>query len=206
MVKLMPEPTDRQLRNLWAKIDEGGPDECWPWTACKTRDGYGQFGLNKRLYLAHRIIYKLAKGEPGNLCVCHSCDTPSCCNPAHLFIGTAADNMHDMVVKGRSAGEKHGTAILTEKQVLEIRDSDATGRELALKYGVHQGTVAHARTGTSWTHIPGRGKRRRLRPEQVREIRELHKRGATGRELAKQFERTGGLISLVVNRKVWKNA
>ncbi len=204
----IPELTERQLRNLWPKIDKRGPDDCWPWTGSYFPQGYGRVVLGGDSYGAHRVAYKLAKGEPGHLFVCHTCDNRKCCNPAHLFSGTMTDNMHDMIAKGRDKhgkGEEHSKALLTEKQVKEIRDSDDTLRELDLKYNLGSGTASKVRLGVNWSHIPGRGKPRVLQPGQVREIRALHKQGKTGRELAKQFERSEGLISGIVNQKVWKN-
>ncbi len=157
MIKLMPELTDRQLHNLRAKIDKRGPDDCWPWTACKTRDGYGRFGLNKRLYLAHRIIYKLAKGEPGDMFVCHHCDNPPCCNPIHLFLGTHADNIADCKAKGRQTyGARQSKAVLTDEGVLAIRKSEVSSKELAAKFGVSKVTVRRVKIGTTWAHLGGR--------------------------------------------------
>ncbi len=204
----IPELTDRQLRNFWAKIDKCGPDECWEWRGSYFPQGYGRVGLSGDTYGTHRVAYKLLKGEPGRLFVCHTCDNRKCCNPAHLFSGTMTDNMHDMIAKGRDKhgkGEEHSKALLTEKQVKEMRDSNDTLRELALRYNVSSSAVGQARTGVNWPYISGRGKTRKLLPNQVRAIRSLHKQGKTGRELAKQFERSEGLISGIVNQKVWKN-
>lgn len=97
------------LANWWSKVDRRGPDECWPWKAGTDKDGYGKFavGLGGHTQLhtrAHRFGYLTLVGplKPGEV-VCHSCDNPPCCNPAHWFKGTHADNTNDKVEKDRHA-------------------------------------------------------------------------------------------------------
>lgn len=87
---------------LWDKIDtSGGPDACWPWTG-NTAHGYGITSDGKK---AHRVTYGiLVEGIIPGMDICHKCDNPPCCNPAHLFQGTALDNWRDMVRKGRDNG------------------------------------------------------------------------------------------------------
>jgi hypothetical protein len=81
------------------KADTG----CWLWTGLKDRDGYGLINSKNKNIRAHRWAAKYLKGlDIDDLCVCHSCDTPSCVNPEHLWIGTNADNNADRVAKGRT--------------------------------------------------------------------------------------------------------
>ena len=88
-----------------ARVALGAPVACWPWQGAVSSDGYGVVrlgrGRRRRLVYAHRLAYALAYGPPGRRQVLHSCDTPACCNPLHLRAGTQADNMADMVAKGR---------------------------------------------------------------------------------------------------------
>ena len=94
---------------------------------------------------------------PAGLGVCHHCDNPPCCNPRHLFLGTATDNMRDAVRKGRIAtGERNGRAKLTEAQVLEIRAAVAAGetqRSQVARFDCNFQTVSKIIRRHSWRHI-----------------------------------------------------
>lgn len=91
-------------QRFWAKVDQRGPDECWPWKLSCDRYGYGAIRHAGKQTGAHRVAWEMANGRaPGGMCVCHRCDNRRCCNPAHLWLGTHRDNMIDCAAKGRTA-------------------------------------------------------------------------------------------------------
>ncbi len=137
----------------------GEPDECWEWTGHRKAGGYGSFVLNGRSERAHRASFIFFHGPiPTGMYVCHRCDNPGCVNPDHLFVGTATDNMQDMLRKGRGKiGEQHGRHKLTEAQVVEIKEALPTVSQLSLsrKYGVSGHTIHAISRGWTWAHING---------------------------------------------------
>jgi len=96
------------------------------------------------------------------MAVCHRCDNPSCVNPAHLFLGTKADNSADMVRKGRQRtpqGEASGAAKLTEVSVIALRNVASLGiwshRQLAKWWGIKHATVTAIVNRRTWKHVEG---------------------------------------------------
>jgi hypothetical protein len=123
---------------------------CWLWTGATNR-GYGLLWVDGKHELAHRVSYSIHKGLLGDLCVCHTCDTPLCVNPDHLFLGTREDNNLDARHKLRHAfGERNGHARLTKEQVAWARASQLPQAEIARILGVHQSHVSRIRSGDAW--------------------------------------------------------
>lgn len=154
-------PLERKnYRTVEGKLSnfEISPCGCWVWKGNKSSDGYGRVRLNGKKRRAHIISYEHIYGTvPEGKMVCHRCGNRLCINPEHLYAGTSVDNYADMVRHGtsnRPFGERTTKAKLTESQVLEIRRSHKTTRELAKVYGVGKSTVQQARSGETWKHLP----------------------------------------------------
>lgn len=135
---------------------------CWEFGTTNTH-GYGVITINCKQHRAHRLMWLLRKGEiPDNLFVLHSCDNRCCCNPDHLFLGTAQDNVDDMRAKGRDAfgqnfGIKNGQAKLTDEDIPKIRlllDQGHTQQYIADQFGVSRSRISYIKHGKNWAHIP----------------------------------------------------
>lgn len=167
---------DSDIVRFWSKVATSGADECWPWKANSThRFGYGMFWLGGNNVGAHRVAWMVTHGDiPSGLAVCHRCDNPKCCNPAHMFLGTHAENNRDMRAKGRftpATGERHGSATkplsvprgrshwgakLDNDRVREIRQLAASGRThkcIGQMFGVCQSTVTLVAQRKAWAHV-----------------------------------------------------
>lgn len=156
-----PKPKPPSER-FWAKVDKsGGPNSCWTWTGDR-RGKYGRFRVTKtpdRTESAHRFSYELKYGQiEHGLYVCHRCDNTICVNPEHLFLGTAGDNLHDAMAKGRRP------CPLTAEDIRQMRalggtDKPHYGRgamtqkQLAKKFNVSQSEVAFVIRKKRWNHI-----------------------------------------------------
>ena len=167
----------RFMARLLRKINkEPHPKGCHLYTGILNSNGYGKIRkeggigtfLNVSISLVHRIVYELYKGKIlEGMCVCHTCNNPSCVNSDHLEIGTHNENMKYMVKSNRQAkGEKHGRAKLTYKQIPEIIKLLNTKAytythiaELEL-YNVTPATIWKIDKGYNWSHKSGRPKRK----------------------------------------------
>lgn len=140
-------------RRFWRKAAVRAANECWPWEAT-CRNGYGQFFIDKRGFVASRVAWGIAnRTDPGQLLVCHRCDNPPCVNPAHLFLGTASENQQDMLRKGRGAGGMAPKRIkITAEQAAEIRNDPRILREIAADYGLSVSGAHAVKTGLCWRH------------------------------------------------------
>lgn len=119
---------------------------CWLWTENVTQGGYGYLDFNCRRWRAHRLAYAAFVGPfDESLVVCHRCDTPSCINPDHLWLGTQGDNVRDCARKHRyPVGANHPRAKLSERDVIAVRRLHALGvmqKRIAQRYGVSESAI-----------------------------------------------------------------
>lgn len=144
---------------FWNRFNK--TETCWLWTGrLKQPSGYGTIQKDKKTFYVHRLSYILTFGDiPDDLIIRHKCDVKHCGNPAHLEMGTQADNMKDCVERGRKPiGELHYQGKLNDKSVDAIRlrywiENESSGK-LAKEFGVSSGTILEVVHGRIWKHLP----------------------------------------------------
>jgi hypothetical protein len=159
------------VARFWSKVDKDGPTpshrpelgQCWVWTGTSLRFGYGSFYLQGHGRVsAHRASFLFARGRWPDPCCLHACDRPSCVRPSHLFEGTMADNVADMMQKRRfsvankAIGERHHNTKLTVADVVAIRAAAGGGethRSIASRFGVTRACISHIVRRIVWRHV-----------------------------------------------------
>lgn len=165
------------------------PNGCWEWSGTRNDAGYGRLWINGRSEQAHRVAFRMAKGEiPEGMLVCHKCDNPPCIRPKHLFIGTYKDNLDDMMRKGRgnfASGERNGTKTKPERVARGKRHAFALHPEIIMKgvgHGMHK-----------------------LTDSEVLFIRKYCAKGGQQVAMARAFAVCKKTIGNIVHRKNWKH-
>jgi hypothetical protein len=140
---------------------------CIEWCGFLADNGYGKIGLPRcfvgsqasRSQYVHRVMWAIYHGAiPEGFSVLHHCDNRKCINPAHLFLGTAQDNVDDMDNKGRRVsapmrGERHPRHKLSLSEVRAIRELSAKGHsrtELAEMFCISYPTISRIVTNRGW--------------------------------------------------------
>lgn len=197
---------------------------CWLWTGTLDNNGYGYFKSiaaskgHGRGDIVHRFSHELFIGPvPEGLHVLHSCDTPACVNPNHLRAGTRKENMSDCITRGRfrrlsvKRGSQNNLAKLTDADVVDIRNSTLSPKDLSKKYGIDRTNVHQIVSGKTWTHVPmpetrvkkGDG-RAKLSVDQVLAIRAADA-SVSHADLASQHGVGVSLVCMIRKGRIWKN-
>jgi hypothetical protein len=144
----VPKPSRYALARLWGLVlraagtedDHDGTGPCWEWVLSPDKNGRVVYVVDGHWRQVTRVVYRACHGEdPGDLHVRHSCDDPICLNPAHMWLGTRAENGADMAAKGRGRKSRFTTDDRDEWHVLRTLGFSAA--EIAAPYGCSAETV-----------------------------------------------------------------
>lgn len=209
------------LNRFWAKVDKNGPvherlgTRCWVWTACKIK-GYGQIRIAGRTLLAHRVSWELVHGplpvveKYHDAEVMHACDNPACVRPEHLELGTHADNLRDMVNRGRhfsrtrperiARGERHMSRTKPETVARGDRNGARKHPEKLSRGDSHYSRVTPEKLARGESNGNAR-----LDKNRVRQIRTRSAAGESDEILGAAFDVHPDTVKQVRTRKTWKH-
>lgn len=228
----MGAPHGSLAERFWRKVVK--TEGCWLWTGYRNKKGYGAIGGaterggKMKCAFAHRVSWELHNGPiPAGLFVLHRCNVPACQNPAHLYLGTKADNNAQCHAEGRYShvprvwGENNNRAKLTSARTDELRARYANGESqsaLARAFGIHHATVHTVVTGRTWKHRPliprtktpyARGEEHpaaRVTAEQVAWMRERYAEGGiTQQQLALLLGVSKSIVQRIVTGRSWRH-
>lgn len=140
-ILILEDVPERVRAKFYKGAKVGGEDDCWEWVGALTSKGYGKLCFvsakkEKRYIAVHRLSYLLFNGEiPEGLVVRHTCDNKTCVNPAHLLVGSDADNAADQVERNPGSWARIKNKLDGEK-IAEIKSD--------LERGVALGRLVHA--------------------------------------------------------------
>lgn len=214
-------PSVRPLKSLsdvvWPKVQKGAPEECWMWIGAKNHLGYGQINFRNKRIPATRAIWMLVWDEKpaSKMHVCHRCDNPSCVNPAHLFLGTAKDNMRDCIAKGRfrflktRRGVESSRAKLDDERVADIRRRYSAGEnisDLSRSIGMSRAVIRDIVNGRVWRRpdvpfVPKSAPTKKFSETDCAEMERLYRSGVGSPAIAKAFNaNTCTVLRIVIAR------
>ncbi len=115
---------------------------CLIWTGGKSGNGYGAFQLDGKMQRAHRASYQIFRGPiPAGLVVRHQCDIPLCVNPAHLKLGTQAENIDEREARGRRGIPSADLTDDVKTAIVDLCGKGMTQQQAADLFGLSRSAI-----------------------------------------------------------------